>query len=146
MQTSTRFLSRCAAGVVLALMVVGVVSGTLLRHVVQVIPLLLAIMLSRFNPGAAAYALLPLFVFWSAISLLIWMFLLGVSRIANGTYTPIEIASTVVMAACSTAGLIAIVRFDKRLRGSIGIAISIAFFAAQVFFMWVSSLRQLANR
>jgi hypothetical protein len=49
---------------------------------------------------------LPIFVFWTLIVVLIWLFLLGVSRIANGHYTIAEIISTFVMAASCVFGAV----------------------------------------
>ena len=95
------FVPACLIGLALALLTVGIVSGTLLRHVVQIVPIAVVLIILRRNPALGAYAALPIFIFWIAIAILIWRFLLGLSGFASGHYTAIEIACTVVMAAVS---------------------------------------------
>src|SRR5262245_53607037 len=96
-----RLLRNCLIGLALALLLVGAVSGTFLRHIVQIVPIIVALGLSTRRPDWGAYAALPVFLFWTLVPILIWLFLLGMSRIANGHYTVIEVLSTFVMAGCS---------------------------------------------
>jgi hypothetical protein len=91
--------------VMAALLVVGVVSHTMLRHVVQVIPLITALLLRQSRAGTSAAA--PLFGFWLLTMGAIWLFLLGVARIVSGRFTTTEIALTIVIGAGSLFGLIA---------------------------------------
>src|SRR5947207_15362653 len=60
-----------------ALLVVGIVSDTLLRHIIQIAPLVVALSLlpRRFDWGVSAAA--PLFAFWLFVMGAIWLFLLG---------------------------------------------------------------------
>jgi hypothetical protein len=85
------------ATLVVALLCVGIVSHTFARHVVQVIPPVVALVIvlrgSNFGPAAAA----PIFTFWLGVMANIWMFLLGIARIFTGTFTLIEIALTLVI-------------------------------------------------
>src|SRR5262245_20663661 len=94
----------CAVVLAVSLLLVGVVSGTVIRHVIQIIPIVILLLAPLAWRGAAA---MPVCFFWLFIMVLIWLFLLGMSRIANGHYTPIEVALTVVMAGASIAGIIA---------------------------------------
>ena len=95
----------CLIGLLLALLLVGAVSGTLLRHVVQILPIVAALVVLQRRPAWGAYAAFPILVFWIFIVLLIWLFLLGLSRIANGHYTLIEIVSTFLMAGFCVIGV-----------------------------------------
>lgn len=52
----------------------------------------------------------PLFTFWFGIIVNIWMFLLGIARIFSGTFTPAEIALTVIIAVTCACGIVAVVR------------------------------------
>src|SRR5712664_1788018 len=73
-----------------ALVVVGIVSDTLLRHIIQIAPLVVASSLPRryaWSVSAAA----PLFAFWFLVMGAIWLFLFGVARIFTGTFTTAEI-------------------------------------------------------
>jgi len=63
----------CLVGLALALLLVGVVSGTLLRHMAQVTPIVMAAALLSRRPALGAYASFPIFVFWLFIVGLIWL-------------------------------------------------------------------------
>src|SRR5215510_5365747 len=104
MESNRSFVRACLIGLALALLAVGVVSGTFIRHVVQILPMLLAVLVLHRRPAVGAYAALPIFVFWILIVFLIWLFLLGLTRIVSGHFTLIEILLTIVMAACCAAG------------------------------------------
>ena len=140
------FVSACLSGLALALLAVGVVSGTFIRHVVQILPIVMAAFVLQRRSAVGAYAALPLFVFWIAIVMLIWLFLLGLSRIANGQFTSIEILLTVVMAACCAAGIFKSVPLGRSLSAGRRAATFVLFAALQVAAMWVSFLRPIANR
>jgi len=131
-------------GVVLeSLALVGVVSQTILRHVIQVAPLLVALLLvARTRVGVAAAA--PLLAFWLLLMIAIWLFLLGVARIVSGTFTLAEIVLTVVIAAASVAGLAAAARRGSALPPPTRIAVVAAFAAFQYAAMIASALL-LAN-
>jgi hypothetical protein len=144
--SSQRFVSGCLIGLAITLLVVGVVSGTVLRHFVQILPIIVVLAMLARRPEWGAYAAVPIFFFWIFIVVLIWLFLLGLSRIANGHYTPIEILSTFLMAGCSVAGVARAIPLGKALR-PIGRALAVALFGVlQVAAMWVSFLRAIANR
>src|SRR3989442_2183795 len=91
-------VAACLSGVAVSLLLVGVVSGTVIRHIIQIFPMLIALVAVARRPTWGSYAAMPIFLFWFLIMLLIWLYLLGVSRVANGRYTPIEILLTLVMA------------------------------------------------
>src|SRR4051794_11907316 len=65
--------------ITVALLVVGIVSHTLLRHIIQVTPLVVAIALVFRRPALAVVAATPLFAFWLLVMASIWLFLLGVA-------------------------------------------------------------------
>ena len=92
-------------GVIAGLLAVGVVSGTVIRHVIQVAPAALALILvaSGFRYGRAAA--LPILTVWAVVMGAIWLFLLGVASIVRGRFTPTEIVLTIVIAAACLAGL-----------------------------------------
>jgi hypothetical protein len=144
--TANRVVQGCLIGVAGALLVVGVVSGTLLRHVVQILPMIIALIVVQRRPGFGAYAALPIFILWVLIPVLIWLFLLGLSKIANGHYTIIEIVMTVVMAACSIVGVVKSIPLGRS--ASIGgrAAAFVLFAALQVGAMFISFLPSIANR
>ena len=136
----------CLAGLAIALIVVGIVSGTILRHSVQIVPVVAAAIVVIKRPSAGAYAALPIFVFWTLIVVLIWLFLLGVSRIANGHYTIAEIISTFVMAASCVFGAVRAVQIGRPSPIGWRIAMFIGFAALQLLAMWISFTPSIANR
>ena len=129
-----------------ALLFVGAVSGTVLRHLVQITPIVGALLVLRRKPAWGAYGTIPIFVCWIGIVILIWLFLLGLSRIAHGHYTLAEILATVVMAGAALAGLASSLTVGKALRvGDRVIAIG-TFALIQFAAMWVSFLGPIARR
>lgn len=92
------------AVVAVALIVVGIVSQTLLRHLIQIAPLVALGLLAR-RPAWGVSAAAPLFAFWLFIMGAIWLFLLGVARIVSGTFAPTEIALTIIIGVASLLGL-----------------------------------------
>jgi hypothetical protein len=123
--------------VAISLLVVGVVSQTLLRHVVQITPLILAlVVLGRWPAGVSAAV--PLFVFWLLVMIGIWSFLLGIARIFTGTYTLPEIALTIVIAVASLAGLAATNRRGSTAPMTARIALIASFAFLQYAAMWIS--------
>src|SRR3954467_423017 len=94
-----RVIGFCALAVLIALYVVGAVSippGSL-RHEVQTLPLWVPIVLGFKSRELAKWAALPCFVFWLAIMVFIWLFLLGWARIVSGHFFPTEVAMTLVV-------------------------------------------------
>ena len=144
--SNERIVQSSLVGLALALLVVGVVSGTLLRHIIQIVPIIAAILLFRRRADYLAYAALPLFVFWLFIVVLIWLFLLGVSRIANGHYTATEIAMTVLMAGSSLVGGVKSVAVGKPLRPLVRVFTFVLFAALQVVCMMLSLREPFAHR
>jgi hypothetical protein len=141
-----RVVLACLIGLGGALAVVGVVSGTLLRHVIQILPIGLAAAVSLRSPEWGAYASIPIFFFWIGIVGLIWLFLLGLSRLATGHYTPIEVVCTFMMAAFSVVGVVAAMSLGKPVRASARVLAVMLFASLQLAAMWVSFLKPIANR
>ena len=93
------------ASVALALIVVGVVSGTFRTHLVQISPIMLLLaLLPRARPVvlAAAAAVLS---WWFVTMSGIWLFVLGLSRFLTGRFSPTEILLTVIIGVACLAGL-----------------------------------------
>lgn len=136
----------CLAGMALALLVVGVVSGTVVRHVIQVLPILMAIVAVARRATWGSSAAMPLFVFWAFIVLLIWLYLLGISRIASGHYTVIEIVLTVFMALFSVAGVWSGSRLGRSLAVTRRVMVFLLFGVMQLAAMRISFLEPCASR
>lgn len=103
MVTAERAAGYGAVTLTSALLVVGVVSGEIVRHVLQSIPLWPAAALGLSGSKKVVWASLP-FLFWLMVVVLIWAFLAHISDIAAGTYSSVEIIMTLVIALAATAG------------------------------------------
>jgi hypothetical protein len=143
---SQRTVAASLALLLAALLFVGAVSGTVLRHTVQIIPGVIALVLVARRPSLGAWAAVPIFAFWIFIVVLIWLFLLGLSRIASGHYTVAEIAATVVMAGASALGAGRSLSLGVPATVSSRIAAVLAFGLLQVAAMWISLMKGIATR
>ena len=110
MISNGRLLAVCLTGVLVSLLVVGVVSSTLLRHVVQVVPILLVLVARFWRQQLTAYCALPIFMIWALLMLLIWLYLLGIATFFSGSFSPIEIALTILIGAFSVVGIVSCLR------------------------------------
>jgi len=106
MKDPFRVLTLCSLAVIAALLVVGAVSHGLLRHVVQTAPLWISVALGARRSSSTKWAALPCFLFWLLVMTAIWLFLLGWARIITGTFSPTEIAMTVIVGLASLVGII----------------------------------------
>jgi len=138
---NTRAIAGCLAGVIVSLLIVGLVSGTALRHIIQVVPAGLAAVAVIRQDAWARYAVLPIFGFWLLIMVLIWLFLFGVAKLFSGHFTPIEIVLTIIIGACSCGGIIASLRGRGGVKPSGWILALSASLVLQVLAMWVSFQR-----
>jgi hypothetical protein len=111
--SETRTIGICCAAIIGALYVVGLVSGTSLRHVVQTAPVWIGVVLGFRGSPLARWIALPFFLFWLLVVVLIWLFLLNLAHVVSGTFTPPEVAMTVVMGAASLGGIVFALRRQK---------------------------------
>jgi len=136
----------CCLTMILALWIVGAASGEIVRHLIQTIPIWIGVILGFRNSQWTKSAALPFFIFWLTIMTLIWLFLLGWSRIVRGHYSPTEIAMTVVIGAAAFLGIIFCVRMKTQVKFLQAAAVFIATALAQYVAMYVSLLPQFRSR
>ena len=101
-----RVLIACCVAVVDALLVVGAISHGVIRHIVQTSPFSIGILLSARQSPLTKWATLPCFAFWLFIMCVIWLFLLGWTHAISGTFSPTEIAMTIIVGVASAVGII----------------------------------------
>jgi len=145
-ETDSHILTACCIAIIAALLLVGAVSHGIIRHIVQTSPLWIAIVLSTGRIGSAKWAALPCFVFWLLLMSAIWLFLLVWSRIVTGTYSPIEIAMTVIVGLASMLGILKSLSMRSRLRPWPAAAVVFLVAALQLIAMRVSLLSAMAHR
>jgi len=79
---------------------------------VQTLPLWIPIFAGYRGRPIAKWAALPCLVFWLAIMIAIWLYLLGIARIVTGRFFPTEVAMTLVVGAAAAIGLGACARWQ----------------------------------
>jgi hypothetical protein len=95
----------CSLAIIVSLVLgVGLVSHGVLRHIVQTLPLWFSVIFGFRRSHTAGWLALPSFIFWFVLMVIIWLYLLGIARIITGTFSPIEIAMTIIVAAASLIG------------------------------------------
>ncbi|HKV47929.1 MAG TPA: hypothetical protein VJN69_07535 [Candidatus Acidoferrales bacterium] len=137
----------CCLAIILALVVgVGIPDKLVLRHIVQTLPLWPVIVLGFRRSNTVGWASLPLFLFWLLLMTLIWLYLLGVSHLINGHFSPLEIAMTLVVGAASLVGIGAFWRFKSGLSAVRAVILFVVFAAFQFSCLRVSLLPSIAHR
>ena len=138
----------CLLGtLVLALLLVGAVSGTLIRHLIQVLPAtILVVIVLAWKPPAWPYAALAIHLFWLTIMLLIWLYLAGVARVVSGHFSASEVALTVVIGITTIGGSVLATVRTHLAPWSTRVAAFLTAAAIQIAAMWVSLQPGLATR
>jgi hypothetical protein len=127
----------------IALLAVGLVSHTFVRHVLQATPVLLAgALITRRSPAGRAAAL-PLLTLWLGLMIAIWLTLSGIVRMVSGRFTGPEVFLTLVIGVACGIGLIASGAAPTMVSVRHRIATSLVFSAFQVGALWLS-LQQFA--
>jgi hypothetical protein len=141
-----RILTACCLSIIAALLVVGAVSHGVLRHIVQTSPLWIAIVSGVRRSGWSKWAALPCFVFWFLLMSAIWLFLLGWVRFVSGTFSPTEIAMTVIVGLASVVGFVTALRIrgGLTLASATGILLLVA--VLQLAALRLSLLPAIAHR
>ena len=137
---STTLLAICLSGIAISLLVVGVISDTLMRHAIQVIPLLVVAGLVLRRMSLVPYVAVGLCAFWTVVMVLIWLYLLQVSRIVTGTYSSGEIILTFVVAVFAVLGILRGSRANRQLSSPAVAVLAAAAFVLQGAFL-AASLR-----
>lgn len=106
----------CCLAIIAALVLgVGLTSNLVLRHLVQTLPLWVAVTLGFRASRATSWVSLPLFLFWLVLMGIIWAYLLGISHLVSGTFSSIEIAMTILVGAACLIGIVSCFRFTPLL-------------------------------
>jgi len=133
----------CIVGVVFSLLIVGVVSHTPIRHIIQLTPLLIVVLFSK-KPWIK-YAAIAVLIFWLFIMSLIWLFLLGLSNIASGTYSLTEIIMTITIGISCVIGIISFFHIKSTSKILTNIGALIIFLLLQTAMMWTSLQGFISN-
>jgi hypothetical protein len=145
MEKGARFMVGCCVAIMAALLVVGVVSHILIRHIVQTSVLWIAIVLGIRNSKLTKWAALPCFLFWLVLMAAIWSFLLGWTNFLSGTFSPTEIAMTIIVGVASLEGILRAVSLKSGVRAVRMTATILLVLILQVAVFRLSMLPQIAR-
>ena len=146
MLTGSRGIALCCLAALVALYVIGAASHGVLRHAVQTLPFWFPILFGFRGSELAKWSALPCLIVWFAIVVMIWLFLLGWSRILTGHFSPVEIAMTLLVGVACLCGFGVALRWRTATRPLREAAIGVLFFALQVIALRVSVLPSIAHR
>lgn len=146
MPNASKWIAYCSLVVLVALYVVGAVSNGSLRHEVQTLPLWFPIVLGFRQRELAKWSALPCFIFWLAIMVFIWLFLLGWARIVTGHFSPVEIAMTLAIGAACLAGIGVSLRWRTTVRPLAAWSMAVLFAGLQLLAFRLSLIPFIATR
>jgi uncharacterized membrane protein YoaK (UPF0700 family) len=146
MPNASKWIAYCSVAVLVALYVVGAVSNGSLRHAVQTLPLWFPIALGYRQRELAKWSALPCLTFWLAIMVLIWLFLLGWSRIVSRHFSPIEIAMTLVVGVASVTGIVVSLRWRTAVPSFAALGAAVLFGVLQLLAFRISLIPYIATR
>lgn len=146
MRRELESIAYCCLAVLVALYVVGAVSHGSLRHEVQTLPLWIPIVLGFQKREIAKWCALPCLIFWLAIVVLIWLFLLGWARVVSGTFSPVEIAMTVVIGVACAWGIFTGLRWRTAVRIGVGLGATVLLAGLQVLLFRLSLIPFIARQ
>ena len=141
-----RVVTFCCLALMAALLTIGAASHGVIRHLVQSAPLGLALLLGLRRSGLTKWVALPCFVFWFLVMTAIWLYLLGWARMTSGTFSPIEIAMTLVVGLGSLTGMFRAFRMEGNLPPWLKTTALLLVTALQVAAFRVSLLPAIAHR
>ena len=128
------------------MLVVGTVSHGVIRHVVQTSPLWIGMGLGFRQSSLTKWAVLPCFIFWLLVMTAIWLFLLGWARMITGTFSPTEVAMTLIVGLASLVGIISAARTRSASGAASAAALTVLVAVLQVLAFRLSLLPQIAHR
>jgi len=146
MAKDLRILAWCGVVMIAALLIVGAVSHGILRHIVQTSPLWIAVVFGMRQSALTKWAALPGFVFWLLLMAAIWLYLLGWAHIISGTFSPTEIAMTIVVGLAAIVGIVRAVAIKSGVRASTAIVTTFVVAALLLAAFRISLLPQIAHR
>ena len=145
--TEPRTVFWCLVGVIVSLLLVGLVSGTPLRHMIQVAPAcLVAIAAWRGSTWSRAAAALPIYLIWLFLMVLIWLFLLRIAAVINGTFSTTETILTIVIGLAAVGGIVSVSRGKQSATWTRRVLAFLVAAALQVGAVWLSFQRAFVRR
>jgi hypothetical protein len=140
-------IALCCLVVILALVVgVGLASNLVLRHLVQTLPLWFGVAFGFRRGRATGWIALPFFLFWLALMIVIWLYLLGIGHIISGHFSAVEKAMIVIVGGASLIGIVLFARLKSFLSPAKAAAAFVAMALLQLACFRLSFLPAIARR
>ena len=136
----------CLCGVAGSLLIVGLESGTFIRHVIQIVPVVIAFAAVANRRSWGPSAALPVFAWWLFVMVLIWLYLAGVRTFFTGNFTAAEIVLTMLIGLFCALGLSACARIRSTASITRRVLAVAGFGGLQFGLMWISFLPPFVNR
>jgi uncharacterized membrane protein YoaK (UPF0700 family) len=146
MRSPAKVVASSCLATLIALYIVGAVSNGSLRHEVQTLPLWFPIVMGFREREIAKWAALPCLIFWLAIMIFIWLFLLGWARIVSGHFSPTEIAMTIIIGIACVSAFAATSRWKTAVRPLIAAMVAVFFAVLQLAAFRISLIPYIATR
>jgi prepilin signal peptidase PulO-like enzyme (type II secretory pathway) len=113
---------------------------------VQTLALWAPIVLGFRRRELPKWAALPCLIFWLAILVFIWLFLLGWARIVTGHYSPVEIAMTLAIGAACITGIVGSLRWRTAVNWLAALGTAVLFAVLQLLAFRISLIPCIATR
>ena len=136
----------CFAIIVSFVAGVGFPAGLVLCYIVQTLPLWIGIAFGIRRARLAGWIGLPLFLFWLTLMVFIWLYVLGISSIISGHFSPFEIAMTIIVGAASVTGIAIFTRLKSSLSPAMAVTAFVVTAVAQYTCFRISFLPAIAHR
>ncbi len=141
-----RLIGWSCLAIVAALLAVGTVSHGVIRHSIQTSALWPGIVLAFRRHPLSKWMALPPLLFWLAVMLAIWLFLLGWVQLVHGSFSATEIAMTLVVGVASVVGILSCFRARSSVKKATGFAIFVLLAILQIALFRLSLLPVIAHR
>ena len=143
--TSSRVIALSAFLLIVALYVVGIVSHGILRHIVQTLPVWPTVILGLRGSSLSKWTGLPCFLLWLILMVNIWLLLAGLPHLLSGTFSPTEIALTIIIGASSFVGIVTGIRMRSGTRVLTAIALFLLLLLLQLVALRISFLPGISH-
>ena len=140
-------IALCCLAIIVALVGgVGLATGLVIRHVVQTAPLWIGLALGIGGSRAVGCFTAPIFAFWMALMMVIWLYLAGWATLISGHFSPFETAMTLAVGAACAIGLWLDARSFAGVPATIAAGLFVVAAAAQWLCFRISLLPGIAHR
>jgi hypothetical protein len=145
MPKESKWVASCCVVILLALYVVGAMNHSVLRQIVQTLPICVPIVLGFRGSEFAKWSALPCLIIWLATMILIWLFGISWVYVALGHFSPTDMAMTLVVGVASVGGFFVALHWRTGVRPFAAGTVVLLFGALQLLAIWLSLSPPIAH-